>query len=140
MFCGPEYRLAVALHHCGHPSQPEVSEIKPSQKQDSLSSVLVNVRPAGLHSNHLWLHNHELNLVVIHAGPSIGWRWPFIIVAAPAVVCAVLMLLTVKEPPRGASEDALQVWPLVTCMLGVVAVRVQSRTPSDTSGGRRQAV
>ena len=43
------------------------------------------------------------------AGPSIGWRWPFIIVAAPAVVCAFLMLFTVKEPPRGASEDALQV-------------------------------
>ena len=43
------------------------------------------------------------------AAPVIGWRWPFIIVAIPAVLMAFLMVLTVPEPPRGVTEDAIQV-------------------------------
>ena len=43
------------------------------------------------------------------AAPYIGWRWPFIIVAAPAILMAFLMILTVPEPPRGVTEDAIQV-------------------------------
>lgn len=43
------------------------------------------------------------------AAPAIGWRWPFIIVAIPAICMAFLMLFTVPEPPRGVTEDAIQV-------------------------------
>jgi MFS family permease len=42
-----------------------------------------------------------------HTGPSIGWRWPFVIVAVPAVLAAALMLLTTDDPPRGMSEQVL---------------------------------
>lgn len=42
------------------------------------------------------------------AGPSIGWRWPFVIVALPAIGVATLMLLTTEEPTRGVTEAALQ--------------------------------
>lgn len=42
-------------------------------------------------------------------GPAIGWRWPFVIVAMPAVLLAVVMLVTVPEPQRGGTEAALQV-------------------------------
>ncbi|RMZ55585.1 hypothetical protein APUTEX25_000168 [Auxenochlorella protothecoides] len=40
-------------------------------------------------------------------GPSLGWRAPFAIVAAPTVVLAVLMLCTTRDPPRGRTEEAL---------------------------------
>ena len=46
------------------------------------------------------------------AGPYAGWRLPFVIVAVPTLLLAVLMLLTAEEPPRGVTEAALQVRPL----------------------------
>lgn len=33
---------------------------------------------------------------------------PFVIVSAPAIVIAFVMLLTTKEPPRGVCEEAIQ--------------------------------
>ncbi|CAL5223333.1 g5832 [Coccomyxa viridis] len=41
-------------------------------------------------------------------GPHAGWRWPFVIVALPAILAAILMVLTTREPERGATEDALK--------------------------------
>jgi predicted MFS family arabinose efflux permease len=41
-------------------------------------------------------------------GSSVGWRWPFVIVAIPAIALATLMLLTTEEPVRGSTEAALQ--------------------------------
>ena len=40
-------------------------------------------------------------------GPATDWRLPFVIVSAPAIVIAVVMLFTTKEPPRGVCEEAL---------------------------------
>ncbi len=50
------------------------------------------------------------------AGPYAGWRLPFVIVAVPTLLLALLMLLTAEEPPRGVTEAALQVWG--SCPLG----------------------
>jgi predicted MFS family arabinose efflux permease len=49
-----------------------------------------------------------------------GWRWPFVLVAMPAILAAILMILTTREPERGATEDALKVSPQHTflCRLG----------------------
>lgn len=33
-----------------------------------------------------------------------GWRVAFVVIGAPGILLAILMLLTVKEPPRGASD------------------------------------
>ena len=41
------------------------------------------------------------------AGPVLGWRAPFVIVAVPALLAAAVMLATVSDPPRGCSEAAL---------------------------------
>ncbi|KAK9830293.1 hypothetical protein WJX72_010834 [[Myrmecia] bisecta] len=41
-------------------------------------------------------------------GPPLGWRWPFVIVAAPTIALATLMVLITSDPPRGAMEQALQ--------------------------------
>jgi MFS family permease len=35
---------------------------------------------------------------------TLGWRWAFIIMGAPGVVIALLVLLTLREPPRGHAE------------------------------------
>ncbi|GLC48102.1 hypothetical protein PLESTB_000715300 [Pleodorina starrii] len=41
-------------------------------------------------------------------GPATNWRLPFVVVAAPSLAVALLMLLTTWEPPRGAFEEALR--------------------------------
>ncbi len=41
-------------------------------------------------------------------GPAMGWRLPFIIVAIPNFFLCALMLFTVKEPPRGITEESLR--------------------------------
>lgn len=43
-----------------------------------------------------------------YVGPTLGWRWPFVIVAVPAIVSALLMYSTTQEPERGATEEAFQ--------------------------------
>lgn len=41
-------------------------------------------------------------------GPATNWRVPFVVVAAPSLMVALVMLLTTREPPRGAFEEALR--------------------------------
>lgn len=41
-------------------------------------------------------------------GPDLGWRVPFIMVAVPAIICALLVFFTVREPKRGDQEHALK--------------------------------
>jgi Major Facilitator Superfamily len=41
-------------------------------------------------------------------GPRLGWRLPFLLISVPAVICALLVLLFVKDPPRGGTERAVQ--------------------------------
>src|SRR5690606_38957269 len=36
---------------------------------------------------------------------AIGWRWSFVALGAPGVVLALLVLLTIREPARGALDD-----------------------------------
>lgn len=40
-------------------------------------------------------------------GPSIGWRWPFVIVALPSIGVALLMVVTTQEPARGMTEASV---------------------------------
>jgi len=42
------------------------------------------------------------------AGPVVGWRWPFVVVAIPAIAMAFLMPFTTEEPQRGVTEAALR--------------------------------
>lgn len=43
-----------------------------------------------------------------YIGPWLGWRWPFVIVAVPAILCAGLMYATTEEPERGLMERAFR--------------------------------
>ena len=39
-------------------------------------------------------------------GPTWGWRLPFLVVSTPALICAAVVLATVKDPERGGMEQA----------------------------------
>jgi hypothetical protein len=41
-------------------------------------------------------------------GPAAGWRLPFVLAAAPAILLAFLVYFTVEEPKRGAQEEAVK--------------------------------
>lgn len=41
-------------------------------------------------------------------GPALGWRVPFLMVATPAILCALLVFFTVDEPRRGDQEHAVR--------------------------------
>ena len=43
-----------------------------------------------------------------YLGAQYGWRRPFVVVACPAILCALLVLVFVTEPRRGAQEPALK--------------------------------
>ena len=62
-------------------------------------------------------------------GPLWGWRAPFVVVAAPSVGVAVLMLLTCPDPPRGGAEDA------VVEVLEVEAERAAAEEGEGGGGG-----
>ncbi|WP_022697480.1 spinster family MFS transporter [Euryhalocaulis caribicus] len=42
---------------------------------------------------------------------ALGWRWTFVAVGLPGLLLAVILKLTVKEPPRGASASGLEAAP-----------------------------
>jgi predicted MFS family arabinose efflux permease len=52
-------------------------------------------------------HRVQHSLWFLCAGPSSGWRLPFVLVSAPAILLAFLMLFTTEEPLRGGMESAL---------------------------------
>jgi MFS family permease len=41
-------------------------------------------------------------------GPILGWRAPFLIISAPAILLAMLVFFTVDEPKRGHQEEAMK--------------------------------
>jgi predicted MFS family arabinose efflux permease len=43
-----------------------------------------------------------------YLGAQYGWRRPFVVIACPAILCALLTLVLVTEPRRGAQEPALR--------------------------------
>ena len=38
-------------------------------------------------------------------GPIYGWRFPFIVIAVPAMICAILVFVTAAEPRRGGVKE-----------------------------------
>eukprot|EP00750_Incisomonas_marina_P026308 INCI5896.1.p1 GENE.INCI5896.1~~INCI5896.1.p1 ORF type:complete len:482 (+),score=87.19 INCI5896.1:694-2139(+) len=40
-------------------------------------------------------------------GPTVGWRYPFLVVSLPSMAFAALVMFVVEEPVRGAKEEAI---------------------------------
>ena len=41
-------------------------------------------------------------------GPMFGWRIPFLVVSIPAILCALILIGFVRDPPRGGMEEAIR--------------------------------
>jgi MFS family permease len=54
-----------------------------------------------------------------YLGPTFGWRLPFLVISVPALICAVVVYFTVKDPERGVMERAF----------------LDMRNPDDEEGG-----
>lgn len=61
-------------------------------------------------------------------GPTYGWRLPFLVVALPAQACALLILLTATEPPRGDQEQEVL---HMRFMMSQRALQVQAASPTE---------
>jgi sugar phosphate permease len=48
---------------------------------------------------------YSLSFVLIAAERALGWRVVYYIAGTPGLVVAVLLLVTVIDPPRGAKSD-----------------------------------
>lgn len=76
-------------------SQSVVSDYFPKEKRTTAISVLVLAPPVGA-------------FLGLTCGGLIaqewGWRWAFLIAAAPGFLLSALLLLTVGEPPRGQHD------------------------------------
>lgn len=75
------------------------------------SSIIADYFPPRSRSSALGYYAMGVTLGTLLAnligGPvtdAFGWRWAFIIVGAPGVLVAIILKLTVKEPPRGYTD------------------------------------
>lgn len=50
-------------------------------------------------------------MIAAWVGPAVNdWRMPFTVIAAPSLLCSILMLFIVKEPPRGELGQSGSTW------------------------------
>lgn len=79
------------------PAHSMISDLYPPEKRTSAMASFVTGANLGV------LLAFLIGGVV---GEMLGWRWAFIIAGIPGLVLALVMIRTVREPPREASADA----------------------------------
>jgi MFS family permease len=77
------------------PSHSLISDYFPASKRATALAIYAMAVPFGTAIGSFASGN--LNLMI-------GWRWTFVAVGAPGLLVAMLVWLTVKEPPRGYSD------------------------------------
>lgn len=82
------------------PSHSLISDYFPSANRATALAIYAMAVPVGTAIGSFSSGN--LNVLV-------GWRWTFIIVGLPGLLVALLVFLTLKEPPRGYSDSPGQV-------------------------------
>lgn len=105
-------RIGVAVGESAGtpPSYSMISDVYPPEKRATATGIYLTGTSIGT----------GLGLLVGGWASQIwGWRAAFFIVAVPGVLLAVLMKLTLKEPPRGLSENRVPEGEAST-VLGVV--------------------
>lgn len=90
-------RVGVAVGEAGSspPSHSIISDLFPVKRRATALGIYATGINIGLMIAYLgggWLSD------------NVGWRWTFFWVGAPGLLLAVLMVLTIREPRRGASE------------------------------------
>ncbi len=90
-------RIGVGMGEagCAPPAQSIISDYFPATRRATAMSIYALGAPLGA-------------LIGVIAGgwlaQDLGWRTAFLLVGLPGLAVAVIMRLTVKDPPRGASE------------------------------------
>ena len=95
-------RVGVAVGEAGgYPSAISIiSDIFPPERRASATAIFLSGTTAGA----------LVSLVVGGVlNEAIGWRWTFVIAAAPGVILTLILLLTVREPSRGAMDPGPRV-------------------------------
>jgi len=95
-------RMCVGVGEAGGqpPAYSLVSDYVPPEKRSSVFAILNSAVPFGVFCGFIiggWVSQHH------------GWRAAFMVVGLPGVLVALLIWLTVREPPRGYSENRTNV-------------------------------
>ena len=98
-------RMGVGVGEAGGqpPAYSLVSDYVPPEKRSSVFAILNSSVPFGVFCGFIiggWVNQHY------------GWRAAFMVVGLPGVLIALLIWLTVREPPRGLSENRTDVAPV----------------------------
>jgi MFS family permease len=91
-------RIGVGVGEAGGqpPAYSMMSDYFPSERRSSVFAILNTSVPAGVFTGFIvggWVNEYY------------GWRAAFLCVGVPGVLLALLIRLTVREPPRGWSEN-----------------------------------
>ena len=116
-------RIGVAIGEagCTPPANSLIGDyFKPSSRANALGIYAMGVTIGGALSNafggpiatdltganvEAWLSSYGLSaLMPIDWSNVEGWRIAFVVIGAPGVILALIVLFTVKEPPRGFSD------------------------------------
>lgn len=65
-------------------------------------------------------------------GPRFGWRSPFLVVSIPALICAILLVCTVQDPPRGGMEKAVLARIHDRSSRRKTVIVAETRSPNDS--------
>ena len=98
-------RMGVGVGEAGGqpPAYSLVSDYVPPEKRSSVFAILNSAVPFGVFCGFIiggWVNQHY------------GWRAAFMVVGLPGVLIALLIWLTVREPPRGLSDNRTNVAPV----------------------------
>jgi MFS family permease len=93
------FRLGVGVGEagCAPPAQAMISDFYPANRRASAMGIYALGVPIGTLIGTVaggWLAN------------DLGWRAAFVLVGLPGILLAILIRLTIKDPPRGHSEPA----------------------------------
>ena len=98
-------RMGVGVGEAGGqpPAYSLVSDYVPPEKRSSVFAILNSAVPFGVFCGFIiggWVNQYY------------GWRAAFMVVGLPGVLIALLIWLTVREPPRGLSDKRTNVAPV----------------------------
>jgi predicted MFS family arabinose efflux permease len=98
-------RMGVGVGEAGGqpPAYSLVSDYVPPEKRSSVFAILNSAVPFGVFCGFIiggWVNHYY------------GWRAAFMVVGLPGVLVALLIWLTVREPPRGLSDNRTNVTPV----------------------------
>jgi MFS family permease len=116
-------RVGVGVGEAGGspPSQSLISDYFPPERRGFALGVLFMYIPLGFLVGFLvggWVNEF------------FGWRAAFMVVGVPGVVLALILRLTLREPPRGHSENHRHRWRPPSVIFSAVPLCDTCRSPA----------